>query len=91
MILESETNLIYFSDINRNDDKYKDAFKRIQSILDKQQINYQFLKSTKDIWCRDYMSIQIDENHFVQFRYEPSYLKGYRHLQSNPKEICESN
>jgi agmatine deiminase len=37
------------------------------------------------------MPIQTDVNKFVQFRYEPSYLKKDLHLQSNPKNVCQSN
>jgi agmatine deiminase len=91
MILDSETNLIYFSQIIRNDNKYRDAYKHIQLILDQHQVSYKFLKSTKDIWCRDYMPLQVQEDKFIQFRYEPSYLNNYKHLQSDPRIVCIDN
>jgi len=87
MITDNQTNIIYFSELL----KAKESFQKIELILEKHQIKYAFLKDTKDIWTRDYMPIQIDVNSFVQFRYEPSYLKEYPHLQSNPKVVCESN
>lgn len=37
------------------------------------------------------MPIQIDTDRFVQFRYEPSYLEDYLHLQSDPKEVYKAN
>ena len=37
------------------------------------------------------MPIQIDKEKFVQFRYEPSYLKDDLELQSDPKEVCKAN
>jgi agmatine deiminase len=37
------------------------------------------------------MPIQKEEKHFIQFRYEPSYLEGYAHLQSNPVEVLMEN
>jgi agmatine deiminase len=37
------------------------------------------------------MPIQTDKDRFVQFRYEPTYLKDYLKLQSDPKSVCELN
>ena len=37
------------------------------------------------------MPIQIEKGKFVQFRYEPSYLKDDLELQSDPKEVCKTN
>jgi agmatine deiminase len=91
MILDKETNIVYFSDFLRSKDEYKTTFERIKIILDKHQIQYEFLLETKDIWCRDYMPIQIETDEFIQFRYEPSYLKSEIKLQSNPKTVLETN
>ena len=91
MIIDKETNRVYFSDLIRTNIEYKDVFKRIQSILDKYSVDYNFLFDTKDIWCRDYMPIQKDVNKFVQFRYEPQYLKDDFNLQSNPNIVLQSN
>ena len=42
------------------------------------------IPGTQDIWCRDYMPIQVAEDRFVQFRYAPDYLGGqYRHLRAD--------
>ena len=91
MITGQETNAVYFSNIIRTDTRYRRAFERIQSILEKHHIRYKFLDNTKDIWCRDYMPIQISQNKYVQFRYEPSYLKRYNQYQSDPIEVLKSN
>jgi agmatine deiminase len=37
------------------------------------------------------MPIQIDKGKFVQFRYEPSYLKDDLGLKSDPREVCKAN
>jgi agmatine deiminase len=37
------------------------------------------------------MPIQTEKGKFVQFRYEPSYLKEELELQSDPKEVCKAN
>lgn len=91
MITDQETNFVYFSELLKTIEVYSQGCDRITAILDKYQIKYDFLKGTKDIWARDYMPIQTDVNRFIQFRYEPSYLKDKLYLQSNPTEICNNN
>lgn len=87
MITDSQTNTVYFSELL----KENKSFQKIELVLKENQINFDFLLGTKDIWARDYMPIQTDINKFVQFRYEPSYLAEDLQLQSNPKDICKSN
>ncbi len=41
-------------------------------------IDYYFLEGTKDIWCRDYMPVQVTKDTFVQFTYNPDYLRNHR-------------
>lgn len=90
MITDKEVNFVYFSEKILNS-KYLEAFSRIKLILDKHKVKYDFLKETKDIWCRDYMPIQINKENFIQFRYEPSYLIDDLDLQSIPKDILKAN
>lgn len=91
MVTDRKTNTVFFSDLLRSKNEYKTTFERIETILDKHQISYGFLKNTKDIWCRDYMPIQIGIADFVQFKYEPSYLKKDLKLQSDPKTVLKTN
>lgn len=91
MIKDRDTNTVYFSEHILTNIEYISAFKRIQFLLDKHNIKYKFLTNTKDIWCRDYMPIQIGIEEFVQFRYEPIYLESELELQSDPKQVLESN
>lgn len=91
MITDKEANIVYFSDLVRTKDKLKDAFYRVQPFLDENHINYKFLQNTNDIWCRDYMPIQVKANKFVQFRYEPSYLKDELNSQSDPVLVLKTN
>lgn len=91
MVLGKETNTVYFSDRMLTDERFTETCNALTDILDKHSINYDFLKSTKDIWCRDYMPIQTEKAKFVQFRYEPSYLKDDLELQSDPQEVCKAN
>jgi Peptidylarginine deiminase and related enzymes len=91
MIKDRDTNTVYFSEHILTNNEYISAFKRIQFLLDKHNVKYKFLTNTKDIWCRDYMPIQIENDEFVQFRYEPTYLESELELQSDPKQVLESN
>lgn len=91
MIADFETNIVYFSDLLRTKVEFKDLFRKICDILNRHGKKFDFLKGTKDIWARDYMPIQTGNNRFVQFRYEPTYLRDYLELQSDPKSVCELN
>lgn len=91
MITGKEQNTVYFSSLLQIDPRFSNSYQRLTQILDRHQITYKNLKSTKDIWCRDYMPIQIDQNRFVQFRYEPSYLLEDLDHQSDPRIVCKEN
>lgn len=91
MVTSKETNTVYFSEKLRSDERFSKTYNILIELLEKNSIKYDFLKATKDIWCRDYMPIQIEKGKFVQFRYEPSYLKDDLELQSDPKEVCKAN
>lgn len=91
MIAGKATDTVYFSEILLTDKRFTKTCNTLTELLEKHSIKYDFLKATKDIWCRDYMAIQIEKGKFVQFRYEPSYLKDDLELQSDPKEVCKAN
>lgn len=91
MITDFQTNTVYFSSQMKTDDLLFSDLQKVLQILDRYNVAYSFLEGTRDIWCRDYMPIQKEEKHFIQFRYEPSYLEGYAHLQSNPVEVLTEN
>ena len=94
MIADFETNIVYFSDLLRTKVKISGKCKKICDILDKYGVEYNFLKGTKDIWARDYMPIQVSENKFIEYRYDPDYLqgsyKGYRDLKTYPDIVCDT-
>ncbi|MDO4525914.1 MAG: agmatine deiminase family protein [Bacteroidales bacterium] len=74
--------------------RFPDTCNRLIGILEKHSVKYAFLKGTKDIWCRDYMPVQTESGKFIQFRYEPSYLKGnkeWEESRSDVKEVCRMN
>jgi agmatine deiminase len=85
------TNKVYLSKLLSVDFRFKKTCDELIKILEKNEVKYGFLESTYDIWCRDYMPIQVNKDKFVQFRYEPSYLKNHPEIQSNPIKVCEDN
>ena len=86
MITDNLTTRVYFSSILPKKCPILNA--HVVEVLQKRGIPYYYLSGTKDIWCRDFMPIQIEEDRFVFYKYTPGYLQdkyGLR-LQTNPME-----
>ncbi len=93
-IYDWDTNFVYISD------KLKEFFPKFHDRLiekfSEMGIRFGVLQDAKDIWCRDYMPVQVAEDKAVGFRYEPDYLKEkvpaydkierLAHLMAN--EVC---
>ena len=74
--------------------RYPETCDRLIRILEKHSVRYKFLEGTKDIWCRDYMPVQARSGKLIQFKYDPSYLKGSKELEdsrSDVNEVCMIN
>ena len=83
---------VYMSELLMS--KFPETCKNLIKILEKHHVNYSFIKGTKDIWCRDYMPVQTESGKLIQFKYDPSYLKGkmeWEESRSDVKEICRLN
>lgn len=90
--LDNEGQTVYMSELLMS--RYPETCKNLIKVLEKHKVNYSFIKSTKDIWCRDYMPVQTASGKLIQFSYDPSYLKGkkeWEESRSDVKEICEKN
>lgn len=84
--------VVYLSELLK--ERFPDCFNRLTSTLKKHNVEYRLLKGTKDIWCRDYMPVQTESGKLIQFKYDPSYLKGKREWEesrSDVREICRLN
>lgn len=66
--------MIYFSTLLKTNVNYKPASDRLFDALHSNDIQYDFLENTRDIWLRDFMPVQTRTGKYVSFRYEPSYL-----------------
>lgn len=89
MINDKQTNKLYLSD--KLASFYPKFYYHFTEALLEHEINFEFLKGTKDVWCRDFMPIQLDEKRFVQFIYDPWYLKkaSQKKYKTNPTELYE--
>lgn len=90
MIRDSDTNFLYLADCLP---EFQPAFtERLTKVLQDLKIPYDFLSNTKDIWTKDFMPIQMSKDDFVQFTYDPDYLKPlkYQHLRSETDDVCRN-
>ena len=90
MITDNRTTAVYFSDLLPK--KCPILNQHIAEALEGNQIHYAYLSETKDIWCRDFMPIQIEEDRFVFYKYTPDYLQTpyYRRIQTNPEKVFQA-
>jgi agmatine deiminase len=92
MITDWRTNKIYFSNLLKLD--YPETCSEIENILKSYNIKSNFLPETRDIWARDFMPIQVTEDKFVEYRYDPDYLQGIiigsRELKTYSDIVCDS-
>ena len=74
MIADADAEIVFVADTLES--KFADVFRGLKSILRSHGVPLKIIPGTRDIWCRDYMPVQVAENRMVQFRYAPDYLKG---------------
>ena len=87
MITDNLTTTVYFSDLLPK--KCPILNQHIAEALEENRIRYAYLSETKDIWCRDFMPIQVEEDRFVFFKYTPNYLQDpyYLRLQTDTEKM----
>ena len=90
--LDKDVNKVYFSDKVLERPDISLVYKEICDTLDVYGIKHELLQHTKDIWCRDYMPIQMSPNRFVQYVYNPDYLDNdaYRDTITSPDDVCDA-
>ena len=70
---DTMTNFVYISD--KLKEFYPSTYSRLTRLFDEMEIEWGELKGTKDIWIRDYMPIQLSDDKFLVYKYDPDYLK----------------
>lgn len=89
MISDQETNVLFLADCLK--EAQPDFYPRFIKTLEVCDITPKFLPKTNDIWAVDFMPIQVREEEFVQFKYDPDYLqaKELRKYISDGSKICK--
>ena len=87
IITGNDRQTVYMSELLMS--RHPMACKQLISILEKHNIKYAFIKGTNDIWCRDYMPVQTESGKLIQFKYEPSYLKGNAEWEASRSNVDE--
>ena len=77
------TDFVYISD--KLKEFYPGTYKRLIKLFNKMEIEWAEVKGTKDVWIRDYMPIQILEDRYLVYKYDPDYLKqtGKKYLTNS--------
>lgn len=90
MISDMETNYVCFSGLLQK--RYPELFESLEVALKQKGIPYGLISGTRDIWCRDYMPVQIAASHFVQFKYDPRYLNSKKDKETitDVDAVCEA-
>lgn len=90
-VTDSLTDQVFFSDLLPT--RCPALFKALSEKLHENGVNYGILLNTKDIWCRDYMPIQIGARRFIFYKYNPDYLQTpyYRRTITDVKQIDHIN
>lgn len=79
MITDRETNFVFFSSLVKERPELRRFWRYLEKTLKKAGIQYGFIHGTNDLWCRDYMPVQVANDKFVQFVFDPAYYKTKKH------------
>jgi agmatine deiminase len=85
MIPDWDTNQVFVSD--RLEEVEPALFAGLRGVFE--GMPFDVLSGVREIWCRDFMPVQVGENTFCQFRYRPEYI-SVRRLEGliTPPEKC---
>lgn len=89
MITDFQCNTVYFSALLK--DLAPVTYADLISVLDRYGVEYRLIPNTKDVWCRDYMPIQVASDEFCGFTYDPDYLRESERLlaiRTDGNEVC---
>lgn len=90
MIIDRLTNKLFLADCLPK--KQPIFFQRFEKVLNTCNIKFELLPNCNDIWAVDFMPVQISKDKFVQFTYDPDYLKPkkYQKTISDVDAICKA-
>lgn len=71
---DAQTDIVYISD--KLKEYYPGTYRRLTELFNEMEITWGEILNTKDIWIRDYMPIQVSNDKFLVYEYDPDYLQG---------------
>ncbi len=75
MVTDYQTTKVYFSSwLPRT---CPQLWASLHPVLHEMNVSHAFIRDTADIWCRDYMPIQLSTNEMVVYKYWPDYLVNH--------------
>lgn len=84
MLTDSLNNTVYFSALLP--EVAPKTYQGLVETLNRYDVPFHLLEGTKDIWCRDYMPLQIFGDTFSLFGYNPDYLRESRWYRATISE-----
>ncbi len=89
MVQDNQTNIVYLAEGLMF---YHPLVTELIGKFYTEDVEFHWLPRTKkqeNIWVRDYMPIQLEKDLFLQYRYDPDYLKGYPAYMPDYRAICK--
>lgn len=88
IITENEKSKVVFSNLFVR--HYPELYSELSDILWSYHKGYGSLSHTKDYWVRDYMPIQMDEDVFIKFDYNPDYLQDQKEFITDVDKVIKN-
>ena len=91
MITDFQCNMVYFSALLQR--RAPVTYANLISALDKYGVEHRMIPNTNDVWCRDYMPVQVAYGDFRGFTYNPDYLQDteeYLASRTDGNEVCRT-
>ena len=85
MLTDRQADVVYISDLLEG--RFPNLVDGLRRVLADHEVLLRIIRGTRDIWCRDFMPIEVAPGEFVRFRYDPDYLRGYEGLKTLPGDI----
>ena len=86
MVIDSQTNKVYFS--SWLPETCPMLWNELQIVLRDNHVDTALLNCTNDIWCRDFMPIQIAPDKMVFYNYNPDYLQKKKKYITYTKKLA---
>ena len=89
MITDFQCNTVYFSALLQG--RAPVTYANLIAALDKHGIEHSLLPNTNDVWCRDYMPVQVADGDLRGFTYNPDYLQDteeYLASRTDGNKLC---